>query len=254
MRNRFEVVVGRISANRILRLENGLPGIVVTSEMDSGNVKIAKRNRELPRRQNRDTLRSGKWLNINVVDSRNIRVGQSFRASSTSNLVSSGGLVSLIQMISKFVRAVKNDRMAARAKTKASKRRAVNSDIPLSPTSDPTHAPAPAAANQKPIPLGSEPSLEEITANPAIEFRSVKNAEVPAAVRASDHPVRMSKGLRKMPPPMPVRPEIKPIHAPNNDNRNMLGVPVCFDSGGSLNPDAWKTRSEANKSRMVTIN
>jgi hypothetical protein len=61
---------------------------------------------------------------------------------------------------------------------------------------------------------GGSARTDETFPSPAIEFARMKTAATPLAVRVSDHPANKRMGERKIPPPVPVRPERKPTRAP----------------------------------------
>jgi len=82
------------------------------------------------------------------------------------------------------------------------------------PASEPMTAPTTTAPIQRGRVLGSEARRETLPARPAIELPRMKGAARPEAARVSAHPAKSSTGLRKMPPPVPVRPESSPMAAP----------------------------------------
>ena len=67
--------------------------------------------------------------------------------------------------------------------------------------------------------------------NPKMELIRMKTTDVAAACRVVHHPARSKSGVRKMPPPVPVRPASSPRAAPLKTRRRALG---CFRDSGSL--------------------
>src|SRR3982750_2180979 len=57
--------------------------------------------------------------------------------------------------------------------------------------------------------------LEKWPSKPATEFARMKGAATAEVARVSDQPMWRSSGLRKIPPPTPVRPERNPIASPD---------------------------------------
>ena len=66
--------------------------------------------------------------------------------------------------------------------------------------------------------------------NPAIEFTQMNSAAVAAAVFGSAHFLRRRMGDRKIPPPTPIKPLIKPIIAPMGIAIEALGKAKISDS------------------------
>src|SRR5262249_37157241 len=62
---------------------------------------------------------------------------------------------------------------------------------------------------------GNDWMLERCPSRPAVEFNRMKADEVPAVCLKFAHPMKSRSGLRKIPPPTPVRPETKPSTAPH---------------------------------------
>ena len=62
--------------------------------------------------------------------------------------------------------------------------------------------------------------------NAAAEFSRIKNAVTAAASLVSAQRQKTSTGVRKIPPPVPVRPEIRPITPPMNRARVKGGVRI----------------------------
>ena len=56
--------------------------------------------------------------------------------------------------------------------------------------------------------------LARLPSRPEPEFTRIKRAETAAAVLVRAHRMSRSSGVRKMPPPVPVRPESNPRPAP----------------------------------------
>jgi len=70
--------------------------------------------------------------------------------------------------------------------------------------------------------------IEEIfPSKPETEFRKMKTAAVPDADLTAVHPKARIMGDRKIPPPVPVRPEMKPIIAPVINKRVTFGRTIC---------------------------
>ena len=61
---------------------------------------------------------------------------------------------------------------------------------------------------------GSLPTDATLPASPAALLIRMNKAAIPDVRRGSSHPSRMIKGLRKIPPPVPVRPARNPNAAP----------------------------------------
>jgi hypothetical protein len=99
--------------------------------------------------------------------------------------------------------------------TRAKNRRSVTSAIWRMPKADPTMPPSTAATASTKVLGGSDWMLEMCPKSPAIEFTKMKAEEIPAACRKLAHPMNSKSGLRKMPPPIPVRPDRKPRTAPD---------------------------------------
>src|SRR5207302_10557499 len=78
----------------------------------------------------------------------------------------------------------------------------------------PSSAPAATAARNSGNWLGRYPTEETFPASAAIEFKRMKAATTPDVRRGSSHALRMISGLRKMPPPVPVKPASRPSTAP----------------------------------------
>ena len=74
--------------------------------------------------------------------------------------------------------------------------------------------PRPAAASHNGNEAGRVGIVAHVPASAAAEFRRLKAAVTAAARRVSTHPIRRISGARNMPPPVPVTPERKPMHAP----------------------------------------
>ena len=62
--------------------------------------------------------------------------------------------------------------------------------------------------------FGTARPLEMYPARPAIELTRMNKAETAAALRIDAQRQNRSSGVRKIPPPVPVRPERKPMPAP----------------------------------------
>ena len=71
----------------------------------------------------------------------------------------------------------------------------------------------------------SEPSEEGFPSKPAAEFARINKAATPDAGFGALQAMKTSSGERNMPPPVPVRPERKPIAAP---------AIIATSTGGSL--------------------
>ena len=80
--------------------------------------------------------------------------------------------------------------------------------------------------------------------SPAIELTRMNNAETAAACRMCAHRQTSNNGVRKMPPPVPVRPERSPMPAPTPI---AAGVEGGATSGGS---PRRKIKCTAEKSRI----
>ena len=78
----------------------------------------------------------------------------------------------------------------------------------------PTSAPMTTAPTKYGSSGGSCPTLVRFPARPAIETHRMKPADMPDVFRTASHPKNRISGLRKMPPPVPVRPDSAPIPAP----------------------------------------
>jgi hypothetical protein len=82
------------------------------------------------------------------------------------------------------------------------------------PSSDPIKPPTATATAHTGRASGRYRILAKLPASPAMELTRMKAAEVPDVGRLPAQPVNSSKGLRKIPPPVPVNPESRPIAPP----------------------------------------
>lgn len=99
-------------------------------------------------------------------------------------------------------------------KTTASKRRRLALPMLLLPWVEPIKPSIIAAGAKKKIDDDNAPTLEILPSKPAIELTKTKLADSPDDWRVSAHPITSKSGERKIPPPVPVNPESKPIAAP----------------------------------------
>jgi hypothetical protein len=82
------------------------------------------------------------------------------------------------------------------------------------PSSDQIEPPTAAATAHTGRASGRYRILAKLPASPAVELTKMKAAEVPDVGRVPAQPVNSSKGLRKIPAPVPVNPESRPIAPP----------------------------------------
>src|SRR3546814_1110518 len=82
------------------------------------------------------------------------------------------------------------------------------------PSQTPSSAPALTAARSSGISAGTLPRLATLPASPAAELVRMKAAATPEVARGFSQPRSRMSGLRKMPPPVPVRPASRPSTAP----------------------------------------
>src|SRR5881409_33090 len=73
--------------------------------------------------------------------------------------------------------------------------------------------------------------LEKCPRRPAIELTNMNGAATPDVARVSAQPIDKSSGLRKIPPPTPVRPDRNPIAAPHASAAHMGGRCVSLTIG-----------------------
>src|SRR6267143_2413959 len=98
----------------------------------------------------------------------------------------------------------------ATTSTAASKRLMTTGVSLRLPNSAPSKPPIKTAATHHRISGGSVPSprpREMSPSNPAAEFTRMNAAEIPAVFRMSAQPKSNNNGLKKMPPPTPVKPD-----------------------------------------------
>ena len=81
----------------------------------------------------------------------------------------------------------------------------------------------------------------------ATELQRIKKAATPEAVRVSDQPRNSKIGDRKMPPPVPVRPERKPMITPHKTPAQIGG-----SRGSRFDFNSRGHRSRAPLSRSTT--
>ena len=62
---------------------------------------------------------------------------------------------------------------------------------------------------------GNDFVIKRLPAKPEMEFTKINNADTAAAFFASAQPMKSKSGVRKIPPPVPVRPDNNPIPAPD---------------------------------------
>ena len=86
------------------------------------------------------------------------------------------------------------------------------------PYSAPTHPPTTAATPQTGSAAGSTGSFIMTPDSPAMEFAKINVAEIPETVLGSAQRSSNSKGLKKIPPPTPTRPDKKPNAAPTKSS------------------------------------
>src|SRR2546423_786982 len=65
--------------------------------------------------------------------------------------------------------------------------------------------------------------MMRLPVNPAIELQRMNTAATPDALRVSDQPRKSRIGDRKIPPPVPVRPDRKPIPMPHGTPAHIGG-------------------------------
>ena len=88
--------------------------------------------------------------------------------------------------------------------------------------------------------------VEETPRSPEMEFTKMKLAATPEITLMGAQWKNTKIGLRKIPPPTPVRPDRKPNPAPVNNKKGMDGF---FTS--SLNPFlAWEINRQAENNKM----
>lgn len=75
-------------------------------------------------------------------------------------------------------------------------------------------APRTTASKNKGKVEGREEVEEKFPSRPARELRKIKAATVPLADFTAVHPNQIIRGDKKMPPPVPVMPDKKPIQSP----------------------------------------
>src|SRR3954466_13677597 len=73
--------------------------------------------------------------------------------------------------------------------------------------------------------------LEKCPSRPAIELTSMNGAATADVARVSAQPIYKSRGLRKIPPPTPVRPDRNPIVAPHKRAAHIGGRCVSLTIG-----------------------
>ena len=77
--------------------------------------------------------------------------------------------------------------------------------------------------------VGKVPPFVTNPKRPAIELTKINNAETAAVCFMVAHPKRSSTGLKIIPPPIPISPDINPITAPMNNAKGMLmGLIAAF--------------------------
>lgn len=91
------------------------------------------------------------------------------------------------------------------------------------PSRVPSTAPIAAAARNHGSSAGRRPTLDRLPARPAIETHRMKPTAIPEVFRVASQPSHRMIGDRKMPPPVPVRPDSTPMPAP---------TPTATHSGG----------------------
>ena len=75
---------------------------------------------------------------------------------------------------------------------------------------------------------GTECTEEILPNKPEIELNKMKTAAVPDAPLTLVHPKKIISGDKKIPPPVPVRPDSKPIKTPINTAPKGLNVLFLF--------------------------
>ena len=86
-------------------------------------------------------------------------------------------------------------------------------------------------------------------ARPAAEFRKMKAATTPDVRRGSSQALRIISGLRKIPPPVPVRPASAPSTAPAG---KVIPHEGCRTSRSARTLGCHSSRAAAAQSRMPT--
>src|SRR5690348_924431 len=93
-------------------------------------------------------------------------------------------------------------------------------------------APPTIAGTARYIPsVGRKCCAEKYPTNPPIEFTKIKSADIAAACLIAAQRQKRRSGVRKIPPPVPVRPERNPSPAPTPIATGLIGG---FVSAGSL--------------------
>jgi len=86
----------------------------------------------------------------------------------------------------------------------------------------------------QPLPIGHCPFPRKYPVNPAIELRRMTPATIDVLSRIVHQLKRISNGLKKIPPPIPVRPAKKPRIAPTSIRTFLLGIIIWIEGFPAL--------------------
>ena len=98
------------------------------------------------------------------------------------------------------------------------------------PRYEPTEPPRTAAIANGKAKNGSCLVLVMLPSKPEIELARMKSAETAEAVLVLAQRIRITKGVKKIPPPTPVNPESRPSPAPTETETGLVGE--CGSSSG----------------------
>lgn len=135
--------------------------------------------------------------------------------------------------------------------TTASSRRKLTSAKRRTPISEPIRPPTTAGKANTRVAGDSACTLDTCPRSPAIEFSSMNAEEAPAVSRKLAHPMNNRSGLRKIQPPRPVSPEMKPSTAAPKISSPRIATCELFStvvaSQGSLDVSQRRRLSEGHQ-------
>ena len=99
-------------------------------------------------------------------------------------------------------------------KTTANKRLIITGENFLLPKYEPTVPKTNALTTKDQAKAGKYLVALRFPAKPEAEFTKIKSAETADAVFVFAHPIKIASGVKKIPPPVPVRPDKSPNPAP----------------------------------------
>ena len=136
---------------------------------------------------------------------------------------------------------------AATSSTSASAGRNCAGRATRLPQREPSSPPAVAAITSQGHDAGNSPSDPTWPSSPAAELTKINGADTAAAAFGSAQRKNKINGVKKIPPPTPINPEINPIDAPTRTITHPDGRRTSAPSAAGI-----KSRPAANKSAAAT--